>query len=456
MTTRATSTGQPADFLFVGNASYHNRGCEAIVRGTVAILEAATSPETNFTNGFYGDEETHRWQTAGERDPRITHVRLTNYPRKWTRDWAEDRLNRKLGLHFPSIQRPLSAPAAAACGVLEIGGDNYTLDYGFPEHLLTMDRWLTRQGKPPVIWGSSIGPFSEHPTQEARMMAHLRTLPAVFVRESATFDYLANQHGLPNVHQFADPAFALAPAQPTDETVCALVADAPIAVNISPLLAAYRGTKRKMPWETTSDDLQPWVAEAAEMVIRLQQKTGAPILLLPHVYSTAPGVDDFSFLAAVYAKCQEQGARSVQQRADGSGPISAFSVSAFQHLSAEGSIRLLSAPLSAGELKWIIARCRLLVAARTHATIAAFSTGVPTISLGYSRKAVGINQDVFDTADYCLKSSELTPEALVALVDRVLGEEDAIRKHLTVRAGVLKASAMAAGPALIRILADAA
>ena len=94
----------------------------------------------------------------------------------------------------------------------------------------------------------------------------------------------------------------------------------------------------------------------------------------------------------------------------------------------------------------------MLVAARTHATIAAFSTGVPTISLGYSRKAQGINQDVFDTTDYCLKSSELSAASLTDLVGRVLREEEAIRKHLIARAAVLKTSAMAAGPKLLEIV----
>ena len=49
------------------------------------------------------------------------------------------------------------------------------------------------------------------------------------------------------------------------------------------------------------------------------------------------------------------------------------------------------------ELKGFIARCRFFVGARTHATIAAYSSCIPTFSVGYSIKAKGIAQDIFGT-----------------------------------------------------------
>ena len=47
------------------------------------------------------------------------------------------------------------------------------------------------------------------------------------------------------------------------------------------------------------------------------------------------------------------------------------------------------------ELKGYIARCRFFVGARTHATIAAYSTCVPTLVVGYSVKSRGIARDLF-------------------------------------------------------------
>ena len=42
---------------------------------------------------------------------------------------------------------------------------------------------------------------------------------------------------------------------------------------------------------------------------------------------------------------------------------------------------------TAPELKYIISHCRLFIGARTHATIAAYSSLVPTLVVGYSVKA---------------------------------------------------------------------
>ena len=52
------------------------------------------------------------------------------------------------------------------------------------------------------------------------------------------------------------------------------------------------------------------------------------------------------------------------------------------------------------ELKGYIAACRFFVGARTHATIAAYSTGVPTLVVGYSVKARGIAKDLFETEEH--------------------------------------------------------
>ena len=51
------------------------------------------------------------------------------------------------------------------------------------------------------------------------------------------------------------------------------------------------------------------------------------------------------------------------------------------------------------ELKGFISRCRFFVGARTHATIAAYSSAVPTLVLGYSTKSRGIAKDLFGSEE---------------------------------------------------------
>jgi colanic acid/amylovoran biosynthesis protein len=413
--------------LFVGNASYQNRGCEAIVRGSMRILEQ-TLPRMEsgvVTNGYYGNADSLPKQNAQETDSRITHKRLVSYPKRWSLAWFAEKANERCGTKFPARHQILLEDARSASFALEIGGDNYTLDYGFPQRLIDLDRWLASKGVPVIIWGASIGPFAEDAAAEEKMMAHLATLPAIFVRESATFDYLTRDHGLENVHQFADPAFMLEPVEPPLSFVRDKVMEAPIGINVSPLFRAFRGAKRQMPWLTKREDLHEWVKETAKLVDATRRKTGRPVLLIPHVASDLPGIDDFSFLADVHRECSKLGVSGVD---------------------------LVSEDLNAAQLKWVISRCSLLIAARTHATIAAFSTAVPTISLGYSRKAAGINRDVFGTEEFCLSAKDFSETSWLNSVDLVLSQESSIREHLAKRSEELKASALAAGPKILDVL----
>jgi len=400
------------------------------VRGTVNILGSiAPDPAAlRFTSAFYGATDALAAQRGSETDTRIDHLRVEAAPARFTRAWWEARMNERFGTDFPGVSRPLLPSLESSSCALEVGGDNYTLDYGFPEHLIRMDQWLSSHGIPVVIWGASIGPFTESPVYESRMMEHLRSLDGVFVRESVTYDYLTKEHRLKNVSLFADSAFLMEQREPADEAVRDKVKDAPLAFNMSPLLSAYTTTTRKMPWETKAEDLVPRIRECAEIVATLRKEAGLPILLLPHVQSPLAGIDDYEFLRGVHRACREAGVVGVE---------------------------IADEPLGARELKWLIARCRMVIAARTHATIAGFSTGVPTISLGYSRKAVGINRDVFGTEDYLVMARDIEPGKIVERAKHVLSRESQLRDSLPNRAEELKRSASGAGMKLAEILASA-
>ena len=84
------------------------------------------------------------------------------------------------------------------------------------------------------------------------------------------------------------------------------------------------------------------------------------------------------------------------------------------------------------QLKDVISRCEVFVGARTHATIAAYSTCVPTLVVGYSVKARGIAKDLFGTDEnYVLPVQELKEESdLWNSFQWVYQRRDDIRKHL--------------------------
>ena len=106
------------------------------------------------------------------------------------------------------------------------------------------------------------------------------------------------------------------------------------------------------------------------------------------------------------------------------------------------------------ELKGYIARCRFFIGARTHATIAAYSTGVPTLVVGYSIKSRGIAQDLFGTdKNFVLPVQNLqTQGELVEAFRWLVQEENCIRQKLTEIMPGYKEKARSAGNFLRKLL----
>ena len=86
---------------------------------------------------------------------------------------------------------------------------------------------------------------------------------------------------------------------------------------------------------------------------------------------------------------------------------------------------------NAEDLKGFIARCRFMVVARTHASIAAYSQHIPTLVVGYSVKAKGIATDIFGTEqNYVIPVQSLREEDdLTHAFNWLVEQEDSIKKH---------------------------
>jgi polysaccharide pyruvyl transferase WcaK-like protein len=106
------------------------------------------------------------------------------------------------------------------------------------------------------------------------------------------------------------------------------------------------------------------------------------------------------------------------------------------------------------ELKGYIARCRFMIAARTHASIAAYSTCVPTLVVGYSVKAKGIAKDIFGTYEnYVLPVQSLSQEEdLTNAFDWIYQREDQIRTHLQTMMPEYRDRALLIGEELKKIM----
>jgi len=382
------------------------------------ILRREFGPATSARLGVVGNLDVVNTQAAAENDLGLSSFALAppGGPR-WSFGWCAEQANKRLGTAFHPQIRDLRANDQSPSVVLEVGGDNYSLDYGKPLYYIAMDRFLQSRGLPVVLWGASVGPFDTDSKFAARMFEHLRSLSAVVVRERDSYIYLRANGVSENVHLMADPAFVMKPVEPPLGKIGYAIPEGAIGINLSPMVAFYRGQ------HPADVDLKEWLAFCIKLV-KSAASLNRPILLVPHVGSSDSGNDDFALLNPL---CE-----------------------AVQH-KVGVPIQVLPQGINATELKWIIARCAIFAGARTHSTIAAFSSHVPTLSIGYSLKSKGLNRDIYGHLDHCIHVSELTPENFTEALRVLLANESGIRAQLQIRVPEFQARAWSAGAILRKI-----
>lgn len=263
--------------------------------------------------------------------------------------------------------------------------------------------------------GASVGPFSANPDFEKFASQLLRKATLICARESLTVEYLAGIGVTDNVRLVADPAFLLRPEEVELVGQERLILEEPcIGLNLSPLVGRYRAR----------GDPEAWLRLAGECVHTLARKTRMPIVLVPHV--VVPGNDDHAFMSQLLRRFEHEPDRVI----------------------------LLDRRYTAAQLKGIISRLAVFIGARTHATIAALSSCVPTISIGYSMKARGINQDIFDHTDWVIGIQDLSPQSLAERTSALLDRAGTIRQHLEAKIPEIRQRSRSAGRHLRAVLGD--
>lgn len=406
-----------------GQNNFGNRGCEALVRSTVQVVREELG-EVEFLVPSLDAERDHRqWPDAG-----AFGVRFVSSPTvpglfvQWSRVCS--RLPFLTHLPWPAYKPdPALQRDLESCDVLlSIGGDSYSLDYDLASlfFFAAIGDLGLRLGKPVILWGASVGPFTALPGVEKQMLAHLRRFAALTVRESHSIRYLREAGVTDNVVPVVDSAFAMTP-QPVD--VAGFWPQAGeagvLALNLSPVVERLRA-------RAGEGDLL--IREVAQFVRDAVVRHGLAVLFLPHVDPLAGGSfnSDTATMAKVLAKTGDLG----------------------------GHVRLVPPGMNAPQLKDIISRCRFLIAARTHATVAAISTGVPTISIAYSVKAQGINRDLFGHERYVLDTRAVSAESLAAALALLEREETEIRRFLSDHISEWRRRAASGAATLKDLLAD--
>lgn len=379
-------------FLFNHEGS-KNHGCEAIVRGSMNIIENSDE-KAEFvlsSNNPSDDEILNNITVKAAKTRALTKVEKLIAA-------VDLKINNSETYALQKMYSPIVSDAEDCDVCLSVGGDTYC--YGDNHGIQVLTRELKKRGKKTVLWGASIG--AEDLSE--RKLESLRDFDAIFTREPITYELLKANGANDNIYLFSDPAFCMERVEV--EPIDGFTRENTLGFNISPLVAS--GDPRKK--------------EIAEDFLRFVfENTTMKVLLIPHVVEE--NNNDYDFMKPIFEK--------------------------FEHT---GRIAILPSDLEARQYKGYIAGTRFFVGARTHSTIAAYSSGVPTIALGYSVKARGIAKDIFGEEKYVLDIKAMTDyEELRDEFLKLLENENEIRRDLMKSIPLRMRSAMEAGEMLQKI-----
>lgn len=235
------------------------------------------------------------------------------------------------------------------------GGDSFSDIYGMKRFCMNSSL------KQLAIWSNTkfimapqtIGPF-DNKFALAWAKHILKKSELCFVRDSASEEYVKETFGV-NPYVTTDVAFAL-PYQKTDRG-----ADGKICVGFNPSGLLWSGMKSFNTAKHVALDYKEYVMKIMQY---LCEDDKFAVYLIPHVF-----LKDYMFDENDLTACRE-----INELFPNTEILFDFET-----------------PM---EAKGIISSMDVFIGARMHATIAAFSTGVATIPVSYSRKFEGLYQDL--------------------------------------------------------------
>ena len=260
--------------------------------------------------------------------------------------------------------------------IIHIGGDNYC--YGVNEWIYSINNNAKKYNKKTILWGASL--YDE--INDIELINDLRKYDLLMLREKISYNAVKKFIPEEKLMLIPDPAFSLKPQKITLDKW--YTSRKVIGLNLSPLT---------IKTEKNYSDVKKFIDYILE-------KTDYSISLIPHV--TVSEVNDLNILRRIK-----------------------------EDYSNEDRIFLEEKDYNCQQLKYIISKCELVIAARTHASIAAYSSCVPTLVIGYSVKSRGIAEDLFGNyKDYVLPIDELTKDNLIKYFNYIENNKDTIKKIL--------------------------
>lgn len=362
-------------YILYSHAGSNNHGCEALLRTTVATIDEV---ECVYSGNVQADE---KYGLAGIVSLKADKGSVSEGTLKDIVYSIKYKLFKDDKLYFRKLYRKFIQEIKPNKVYLSIGGDNYC--YHFSEWLEVLNTEINKKGSKSVLWGCSI---NADELENTAVVADLERYSLITVRESLTYELLKQKLSNPRIEYVPDTAFLL----PTSKVALpnGFIEGKTIGVNVSSVILENSQNKTEV--------LNGFV----ELVNHIIEATDYQIALIPHV--VIPGNDDREILRMIYDRCEDQ------------------------------SRMILVEDANCTVLKGYIARCNMFIGARTHATIAAYSSLIPTLVIGYSVKSLGIAKDLFGTNEnYVLPvQSIINGHELIKSFDWLNENQDLIKEKL--------------------------
>lgn len=332
-----------------GHTGSENRGCEAIVRSTIKILNYANLHEIKL---FSWDRKYDEFLGLDQ------NVDIVSYPQKNILKKSIDFILKKIikdkSFAYNYYNSIIIERADKNDLIFNIGGDIYCYDE--PMLCYSLNKMAKKKDIKTIFWGCSIDEKIYH---RKLSVDDINRYNYIAVRESLSQkifnDVLINKKKL---HRICDPAFLLDIKK--TQLPEFFIKENTVGINISPLVF------------NNVDDLNDMMyLNVFYLIAWILEETNMNICLIPHVYNIERNSQDIKVLKKIYSKFSDT-----------------------------KRISIIQEELSCCELKYIISNCRFFLGARTHATIAAYSTSIPTIALSYSIKSRGIARDLFGEEEH--------------------------------------------------------
>ena len=351
-----------------------NHGCEAIIRTTSQLL-GGPKDVILWTDAI---AEDRKYESLKDIETTVVSEQIRKYSISYFEALIRRRVFAEKDANLKIFLRDLFKNHIA----ISVGGDTYCYPWS-AQQSVRLGKIIRKYCARSVLWACSIDPGAI--TSEVR--EDLAGYDLITARESLTYCLLKPIN--PNTVKVADPAFLLERVDlPLPEN---FIEENTVGINVSPLIMKY-GSEHAI------------LSNYENLIHYIIHETEMNVCLIPHVVWNQN--NDGEPIRRLYEKFACTG--RICKIEDGTAP----------------------------ELKGYIARCRYFIGARTHATIAAYSSCIPTLAVGYSVKSKGISQDLFGTDEnyvipvQYLKNDAVLKEKFIWLIQTGERQKNILEKNI--------------------------